>query len=195
MDIISRLNKGDSLAFNEIFKQFHKAIFYFANKLIENREEAEDIAQVTFIKLWEHRTQFDSPEKLKAFIYITARNRCLDYIKLRKARESDIKIIQYLSQKETEIENRIIKADILRSVFFHVESLPKKQQMIFKMFYWENKSFGEIEEILNMSQANIRMHKSLAVKNLRAMLGRSNLFTWLLTLLSGALLTGYLLLF
>ena len=194
MDILARLREGDSSAFNEIFKQFHKAVFYFANKLVENKEEAEDIAQVTFTKLWKHRDQFETVEKLKAFLYITARNRCLDYIKLRKARETDIKTIQYLAQKEWEdTENRIIKADILRSVYYRIELLPKKQKMIFKMLYWENLSFREIGERLNMTPANIRMHKSLAIKNLRALLERSNLLCWLLSFLPAASFTGLLL--
>lgn len=179
-DMIKRLQNNDQRSFDVVYKQFHKAIYYFANRLVDNGNEAEDIAQDTFIKFWERRHSFETSDNIKAFLYITAKNACLDSLKIKKSRETDHKILQQISRKETNIENGIIAADLLRRVYYGVDYLPKKQRQVFKMHFVDKLSLQEIESRLNMSATAVRMQKSLAIKNLRSILGgNSLLFTFI----------------
>jgi RNA polymerase sigma-70 factor (family 1) len=189
-DMIRRLQNSDQRSFDLVYKQFHKAIHFFVKNLIDNANDAEDIAQDTFIKFWERRHDFETHENIKAFLYITARNAGLDYLKLKKGRESDHKILQHISQKEMTIENQIIAADLLRRVYFGVDCLPKKQRQVFKMLYIDKLSFKEIGERLNMNIATVRMHKALAKKHLRSLLGSNSLFFTLFFCIIRLIMTG-----
>lgn len=193
-DIIYRLRNDDPKAFDLVYRQYYGAIFYLANRMVDNTPEAEDVTQNTFIKFWNYRTKFETPEKIKAFLYITASNACRDCLKIRKGREKDHRIIGLISKKEATIENEIIRADLLRQVYQLAGNLPDKQQKVFKMLYVENRTYKEVEEELDMSPTTVRMHKSLALKNLKNMFG-ANSFLLLLAVCSTALKTIQHLLF
>src|SRR5690349_24963911 len=83
-DIIAGFHKGNSRAFDLLFDMFFPALCYFANKLIEDRQESEDIVLDTFQKLWARREHFETMPNIKAFLYITVRNTCLNYLRYRE---------------------------------------------------------------------------------------------------------------
>ena len=183
-DIVHRLQSDDPQALDFVYHQYHKPIFYLVNRMVDNTSQAEDITQETFIKFWNIRKNFQTPENIRAFLYIAASNACRDYLREKKRKEKDHRIIQIISRKEMNIENAIIKADLLRQVYQCADNLPDKQQKVFKMLYVENRTYKEIEKELDMSPTTVRMHKSLALKNLRNMFGANSFLTLLFVCLT-----------
>ena len=74
----------NSQGFKRFFELYFEPVYRFVRKYTEEDAIARDITQDTFIRLYERRRDFDVPEKAKSFIYITARNLCLDHLKHQK---------------------------------------------------------------------------------------------------------------
>lgn len=74
----------NSTSFKFFFKEYFEPVFQFARKYTEEEASARDITQDAFIKLYERRTDFDSMEKAKSFVYTTTRNLCLNHLKHKK---------------------------------------------------------------------------------------------------------------
>ena len=77
----------NSQGFKRFFELYFEPVYRFVRKYTEEDAIARDITQDTFIRLYERRRDFDVPEKAKSFIYITARNLCLDHLKHQKIKQ------------------------------------------------------------------------------------------------------------
>lgn len=79
-----RLASGDVSAFEAVFRQYYPRVRAFALGLTKEASDADDIAQQVFVKLWTHRSQLVTVRNLDAYLFKTARNTFLDYIRSRK---------------------------------------------------------------------------------------------------------------
>jgi DNA-directed RNA polymerase specialized sigma24 family protein len=79
--IISKFLKGDTDAFNVLFMQSYTPIFYYCKKLIDDTDIAKEIVSDTFLKIWTNRESIESFNALKTYLYKSARNLCIDYLK------------------------------------------------------------------------------------------------------------------
>ena len=82
--VILDFNQGKSYAFVLVFNTYFKAIVSFAEKITGSRAEAEDLAIDVFVNLFERCQQFNTDQHIKAFLYVCARKRCLNYLKEQK---------------------------------------------------------------------------------------------------------------
>src|SRR5947207_569153 len=80
-DLISQFRRGNSLAYTTIYNLCAPSIYYFAKRFVNEREVAEDITADTFIKLYRLHENFDTLLNIRAFLHITARNACLNYLR------------------------------------------------------------------------------------------------------------------
>lgn len=76
--------KGDEKALEILIKRYLKLIYSFAFRFVSNSQEAEDIAQEVFIKMWRNLKKFDKNKKFKSWIFSIAKNTCLDTMKKKK---------------------------------------------------------------------------------------------------------------
>ena len=80
---IAAFQNGDKEAFNHVFNMFYKRVCFFAAGIV-NEDGAEDIVQDAFIKLWERRNSFNNLNAIKAFLYLTTKNSCINTYKHQK---------------------------------------------------------------------------------------------------------------
>ncbi len=85
---LEAFKKRDAKAFAGIFKSQRTALIYFAEKLLGIREEAENIAGDSLMKLWAKHADFDGFPAIKLFLYTTTRNSCLNFLKYSKIKKS-----------------------------------------------------------------------------------------------------------
>ena len=78
---LNKLNARDHEAFKQLFREFFQDIAYYSSKILKDTDIAEDIAQEVFIRLWEKENHFENYLALKSYLYLSARNCCLNYIK------------------------------------------------------------------------------------------------------------------
>jgi RNA polymerase sigma-70 factor (ECF subfamily) len=182
-DIISGFHKGNSRAFDLLFDMFFPALCYFANKLIEDRQEAEDIVLDTFQKLWARREHFETMPNIKAFLYITVRNTCLNYLRHRETqRKRTRELVKLLPDRfEEDAEQQRIRAEVMKNIYSEIEKLPKKCREVFELIYFEGMKANEIAEQLQISESTVRNQKVRALQLLKtALSGRELLVLYII---------------
>jgi RNA polymerase sigma-70 factor (family 1) len=187
-DIISGFHKGNSRAFDLLFDMFFPALCYFANKLIEDRQEAEDIVLDTFQKLWARREHFETMPNIKAFLYITVRNTCLNYLRYRETqRKRTREMIKLLPDRfEEDAEQQRIRAEVMKNIYSEIEKLPKKCREVFELYYFEGMKANEIAEQLQISESTVRNQKVRALQLLKtALSGRDLLVLYIIIAQTG----------
>lgn len=173
---IRQLHKGSNAALSYFFDLHHKALYYFAFNLVQDILQAEDIVSESYLKIWERRESFETEQNIKAFLYITCRNACLNHIKARKRENTSQE--NYLHQKEFQEEaivNKIIKSEVLDSLHREIEQLPEKCKEIFKLIYFEDMKTDEIAKLLNLSVQTVRNQKVRARELLRSSILRKGI--------------------
>lgn len=172
--IIADFKEGSKEAFAAVYKSHYAALFFFVRRFVIDRAEAEDITAETFIKLWKIRHNFDSHQNIKAFLYITARNACLDCLRARQRSTGMQQEMLYLLLQQNDITfiHDEIKADVLTQVKEKIENLPPKCKQIFKMAFLERLKNAEIAEKMGLTLQTVKNQKVRAIKLLRLALNK-----------------------
>ena len=156
--------------FKRIFLPSHQALYRFAFRLTGNREDAEDLVQETFLKLWNSRERIGEPENPTAFSMTALRNVYVDSVRRRReemshASPADIGEIPVAS--ETDIVQLVEFRDSVNLVLKLVDNLPANQRDIIRMRDIADSPYDEIEEATGLSPGNIRTLLSRARKKIK----------------------------
>lgn len=188
--IIAGFKEGNKEAFAAVYKSHYPALFFFVKRFVIDRAEAEDITAETFIKLWKIKHNFESHQNIKAFLYITARNACLDCLRARQRSTGMQQEMLYLllQQNDMTFIHDEIKADMLTQVKEKIEDLPPKCKQIFKMAFFERVKNKDIAEKLGLTLQTVKNQKVRAIKLLRLALKRDLVLLTLLIFSSNILI-------
>ncbi|MBB5441168.1 RNA polymerase sigma-70 factor (ECF subfamily) [Pedobacter sp. AK017] len=183
---INALRGGVDQALSHYFQMYNKSLLYFATKLIQDQEESQDIVANCFVVLWNKRANFETDESVKAFLYISCRNACLNFLKHLKIKTRVQQVFQdELAQNEDTVLYQIIRSEVLSELRQEIELLPENYREVFKLIYFEHKKTDEIAMQLDLSVQTVRNYKSRSVELLKtAMLRRG---------ITGALMLAFLL--
>jgi len=163
-----RLSRGDETAFQETFELYFRVLVLFATKFSLDKETAEDLVQDVFVKLYEQKDRLQFHSSLKAFLYQSVRNRCIDLIRSSKTRERHHVEIKAGAELEgLNSEELMIQSELEEKIFQSIQQLPEQCQLIFKMNRFEGKKNQEIAEALNISKRTVETQISKALKRLR----------------------------
>jgi RNA polymerase sigma factor (sigma-70 family) len=152
-------------------------LFRFANRLLEDREEAEDMVQEVYIKLWNRRDKLDEYRSVEALAMVTTRNLCLDKIRNRKIKTEKLKDLQH-EMMESQQEEKKDLSDIIQKVHQIIQTLPEQQRMIIQLRDIEGYDFEEIAELLEMNENAVRVNLSRARKKIRESLTVSRIYEY-----------------
>jgi len=180
--LIVGFKEGDTAAFQTVYKMYHRALYYFVKQLIDDPLEAEDIVAETFVKLWKIKDRFETDNNIKAFLYITARNASLNFLRYRKNQVENKKEFVYLQSEAFEQNEIPIKLHLLELIQHTLEELPVRQQEIMRMILFEGLNDKEVAERLNKNPKTVRNLKNEAVNRLRVTLDRKDLAFTLLVI-------------
>jgi RNA polymerase sigma-70 factor (ECF subfamily) len=188
---IGDFQQGDEKAFKMVFDHYYPALMLFVAKLTGSREEAEDISLRTFQTLYNLCHGFGTEINIKAFLYISARNASLNYL---KARQRDKKLLQKFAARmedDTFLEFEFaLKPPVVAAIHRAIEELPTECRRIFKLIYFEELTPLEISEMLHISVSTIYNQKMRALQSLRLkLLGNLKFIVWLLLSLASLELT------
>jgi RNA polymerase sigma-70 factor (family 1) len=188
-ELLIEFSQGSPHAFQAIFDSFRMRIFYFVKKLIDDVPTAEEITSDTFVKLHRLHDKFNTYNNIQAFLFITARNASLDFLKYRQRQREHFTDLQHHEEEVPEIPlfaETDVEADVLRHIYSEIEKLPERSRQIFKLYYLEGISLNEIAAMLGISRQTVANQKHTALKTLKMkILDRPGLLLWLL-LLAGA---------
>lgn len=165
--LVSRLRVGDKKAFEEIFRKYREKIYYFAIRYYNSTEDAENVVQDVFIKLWDEREGVKEELSLNNYIYTIAKNHLFN-IQRKKINEKAYRnyIIDHLVQTPN-LENELIYADMKAGMDKIIDELPPQRKKVFIMSNIEGLSNKEVASILDLSVRTVEVHKSLALQTIR----------------------------
>ena len=142
-----------------------------AFRLMGNREEAEDIVQEVYLKLWGMRSDLPEYKSIEALSIRITRNLCLDQLRRRKTTLEVMKEQQATPRDFSRPPDQLFesneKAEIIHSL---VDALPEPQKSLVYLRHLEEKDYEEISEMMNMNVNAIRVSISRARKQMREML-------------------------
>lgn len=169
--VLQTIQSGNESAFEMIFKAYYQPLCRYAYSFLEDREEAEEVVQSSFITVWEKRKSIDIQTSLKSYLYRMVRNGCLNVIKHEKvkkqhaAHEMAVSEVSYesVSQKvyATELETKISEA---------MKVLPEQCRLVFQLSRFEELKYQEIADQLKISVKTVENHMGKALKIMREQL-------------------------
>lgn len=168
-EIVSGLKKGDTRALHALHDLYYPALRNFAISLVDDGPAAEDIVAEVFVILWKKHEDFETIQNIKAFLYISSRNACINHIK-KLQRDTVMKsaLTNFLSIDYEEFAlNEMIRAEVLQQIYEAIEALPSQCKKVFKMCYVEGLSNSEVAEHFSISVNTVKNHKVKALGLLR----------------------------
>jgi len=153
--------------FKTLFLPCHQRLYRLAYRQTGSQQEAEDLVQETFLRLWSRRKELTDIENAEAFSLMTLKNLWLDSIRRKKLDSADKPPEDYILADETDIAHDIEIHDTTEKVICLIKQLPEQQRQIMMMKDVSDLSFEEIGESTGLSQGNIRTLLSRARKKIR----------------------------
>lgn len=139
-----------------------------AKRFLRNQEEAEDVVQETFLKLWSMRERLPEIQNIKALSVQITKNACLNRIKVRKRQTSEIVEHTLISNTETP-HTQLENSDSLQRTMNIIDRLPNLQQAILRMRHIDELEIEEIAELTTSTPEAVRMNLSRARRKVKEM--------------------------
>ncbi|MEN8115641.1 MAG: RNA polymerase sigma-70 factor [Bacteroidota bacterium] len=164
--LLSELQKGEERAFDFIFRKYYKVLCAQANAYVKDLDKSQSLVQDCLIKLWENRESVEDIKNLASYLSFMVRNQCIDY--LRK-----IKPLKELHGNEEDFSDAVNCEDLFVTREFEerlvviLSSLPERSRVAFGYSRFENLTYKEIAEKMNISVKAIEALVSRALKILR----------------------------
>lgn len=169
--LIKELKNGSKDAYGHLFKLYHRELCNYMTAITGNPKLAEDIAQQTFIKIWDNRQKlFVSGNKLKRYLFKVAYNLFIDSQRKKKKEFELIENLKHEAYLDLADTDTSLFEERLKKVEKEIDNLPEQCKKVFIMSKREGLKYREISEQLHISIKTVEVHMSKAMKRLRAQL-------------------------
>jgi RNA polymerase sigma-70 factor, ECF subfamily len=154
-------------AFTAIIKKYQEKLYWHARRMVIEHEDANDVLQNVFIRVWNGLENFREDSQLYTWLYRIATNECLTYIEQQKKRTSVA-----LDEVESGLSNKI-KADshfdankLEWKLQLAIQQLPEKQRIVFNLRYYDEMPYEEMSRVLETSEGALKASYHHAVKKI-----------------------------
>lgn len=175
-NLIERLKKGDEAAFKELVESSQGLVYNTALGIVQNPEDAEDVAQEVFVQLYESIKSFKGESKLSTWLYRITVSKAMDHLR-KKKRKKRFAYVQSLFGANDELIHdppdfvhpgvNLDNKEKAKELFKAIDQLPSKQKIAFTLNRIEGLSYQEISEIMKLTVASVESLLHRARKNLR----------------------------
>lgn len=162
---MEKIEVQDRRVFRSLFDTFFPRSCAFAAKLLNDEQAGEDVAQETFLTIWERTEYFPNLLAFKAYLYTTLKNRCINLLKVTQ-NTKDVAEVKDVLMDETIIDHLIVEEEVRARILQEINKLPgvKREIMLLRL---EGKSYEEISTELHLSINTVKTHKKESHKQLR----------------------------
>ncbi|MBR6936597.1 MAG: RNA polymerase sigma factor [Prevotella sp.] len=168
-DIINKCKSGDKEAFRQIIQTYQQMIYSLALKMLCDEDEAKDIVQETFIRVWQNIQRYDTRKDIATWIYTIASRLCIDRSRNRKRIVSLSEDKTVFRQFTSNIDNQktIENKEWIAIVKVLAEGLSEKQRLVFTLCQLEGLSSSEVEQITGWDAKQVKSNLYVARQTIR----------------------------
>ena len=171
--IINQILEGDSSAFSVLVDNYKDLVFTLAMRMIKNREEAEEVSQDTFIKVYKSLNKFKGNSKFSTWIYRVAYNTCLDRLKKLKREYNVVAIDEFTEHQVKTLDNALDKMEAQehkQKIQECLQLLPSDDSFLLTLYYFEDQSLEEISKVVGLTANNVKVKLFRSRKKLTSIL-------------------------
>lgn len=157
---IRRILEGDIEVFSLLVSKYQNLVFTICSRVFDNKEEAEDIAQESFIKCYQSLKQYKGESKFSSWLYTITYNTCMNHLKYKKRQTSVEDIANVADQDIIEQDHIFAKLEQKEQTNLIQQALSKlelDEQLIIQLYYYEELPIKEISNILSLKIENIKI--------------------------------------
>lgn len=174
--IVSELKEGSKDAFQQLFSMYGPKIHSFAFSYLKNKDDAEELLQEIFLKLWEIRSTLDDEKNIKSLLYKICINLIYDFIRRKNIEKAYLVFAGHNGQSIADTTwHEVIYHDMLVNLEKLVESMPEQRKLIFRSSKEEGLTNDEIATRLQLSKRTVENQLYRAIAFLRERIGQSSL--------------------
>ena len=159
----------DEFAFEVIVKKYQRMAYFLALKMVGNHDDADEVAQKTFLSVYKNLGKFEGRSSLKTWIFRIASNYSKNLIRDRGRRMGE-EITERVAATESPVEDEIETQQRRQIVAEAMESLPPRQREVLQMRAFGDLSFTEIAQTIGISTSAAKVNYHYAVKALKSLL-------------------------
>ena len=159
--------KTQELAFRNLMSLYKKRLYWHIRKIVISHDDADDVLQNTFIKVFKNIHKFNEESQLYSWMYRIATNESITFVNA-KAKKKHVDISELQNQLVDNLSNDIYYSgdEIQQKLQKAIITLPKKQQLVFNMKYFDEMKYSEMSEILETSVGALKASYFHAVKKI-----------------------------
>ena len=169
VEIIKAIGKGNSVVFKQVFLSYYESLCRYAYTILKNAEEAEDVVQSMFVKIWEKREGLEVKHTIRSYLFKAVYHQCLNMLEHRTVK---LKHQVHLAQEmhaETQLPETF-QHELEENIVAAIKTLPDQCRIIFMMSRYDELRYAEIASHLNISVNTVENQISKALKILRVKL-------------------------
>ncbi|MCZ2222138.1 MAG: sigma-70 family RNA polymerase sigma factor [Chitinophagales bacterium] len=154
-------------AFTDIVKKYQEKLYWHIRRLVVTHDDANDVLQNVFIKVWNGLENFREDSKLYTWLYRIATNECLTFLdKQKKKPVIDITEIEDSLSNKIKAENNFNANQLEWKLQLAIQQLPEKQRAVFTLRYYDEMPYEEMSKILDTSEGALKASYHHAAKKI-----------------------------
>ncbi len=166
--LIERMILGDQTAFELLFKFYYPGLVIFASNIVVNKDEAEEIVQDFFVRLWENRSAINPGNTLKSYVFTSVKNRSINFLKSNQVKQHVVDELKNQMESDMRYNPDIyVDSELQQRLKIAFTKLPPRTAEIFTLSRFKGFSNEEIATDLGLSKRTVETQVSNALKILR----------------------------
>lgn len=157
---INLIIDGDTNAFSVLVDRYKDLVYTLSFRMLKNKEEAEEVAQDTFIKVYKSLNRFKGDSKFSTWIYKIAYNTSLDRIKKNKKHLNDVAIDEFTVNQIKTIDNALYsleKKERNKAIMDCINLLPSEDSFLLTLYYFDELSLDEVAKATGLTSNNVKV--------------------------------------
>ncbi|MEO7214845.1 sigma-70 family RNA polymerase sigma factor [Mucilaginibacter sp.] len=164
-----RDEKTRNEAFNMLLKKYQQKIYWHVRRMVIDHDDADDLTQDVFIKVWKNLPGFRNDAQLYTWMYRIATNECITFLNKKKQKNNiSLDDVDYELADTLSSSDQFTGDQIQRKLQEAILTLPDKQRLVFNMKYFDDMKYEEMSDVLGTSVGALKASFHLAVKKIEA---------------------------
>jgi RNA polymerase sigma factor (sigma-70 family) len=169
LELVEEFKQGKIEGFNELVRRYQEKVYWIARRVIGNHDDADDIVQDIFVRVYGALENFRSESKFYTWLYRIAMNLSLNALRKKKIktfiRYDDL--VEQLDEGRVHADEHILKQEYQTVLEKAIERLPAKQKIVFIMRYYDEMPYEEMAKVLKKSVGGLKANYFFAFQKIQ----------------------------